>query len=147
MKVSSCPAAVALAAAAVGSATGEIFTILDGAEVANALGKNAPSTLFNSESGFVREPMTQYDTAASHTWASARSAQQGWGKPWDHEPQSVEQAMKTPWWDTCWRPACDKEMLNHAELGTWVLVPITDKPADCKLLPIKMFGKCKRGGR
>ena len=42
-------------------------------------------------------------------------------------------------------PACDKEMKNHADLGTWELVSIRDKPKHCKLLAMKMFGKAKRG--
>ena len=52
--------------------------------------------------------------------------------------------MKSPWWPQ-WRAACDREMANHKELGTWSLVPITQVPSDCQVLDMKMFGKVKRG--
>ena len=66
--------------------------------------------------------------------------------PWECEPTSVEQAQRTKWWPQ-WEAACEREMENHRQLGTWELVPITqlNRTRGDVLLNTKMFGKCKRG--
>ena len=141
-------AALILAAQALGGT--QQLHAADVAQVFDSLGHTNFDQLFDSESGWMRQPLTQYDVSSCVDRVAAARKAAGAddpslaANPWGNEPQSIEQAMKSPWWPQ-WRAACDREMANHKELGTWSLVPITQVPSDCQVLDMKMFGKVKRG--
>jgi hypothetical protein len=105
---------------------------------ATAAGVTAQPTLYLDGN----EPLTFFSSPACH----ARGIGQQPTNPWDHEPRTYTEALRSPWRKE-WEASAHLEMNRHKTLGTWKLTPVSDVPPGHKIINTRLFGKVKRDAK
>lgn len=92
--------------------------------------------LFDDDAGPAGPPLTKYSCGPCHSRAAAAAAHRAWGGPWQHEPQSLTEALKTPWAGQ-WQDSAGRELQNHVAYGAHKPHPSTGAPrrGGARLLP------------